>query len=98
MGFVCFLFCVQILPSPTTGTFPGQGLNWKSSSGNIQQNVKKEDRSFSDFSFQKPARPSTTSSAMFQSSNSTVQPVSIKFFGEIFSVLVMWLCCFNSYW
>jgi hypothetical protein len=26
---------------------------------------------------------------MFQSSNSTVQPVSIKFFGEIFSVLVM---------
>ncbi|XP_061946356.1 probable WRKY transcription factor 25 [Populus nigra] len=64
----------NILPSPTTGTFPGQGLNWKNSSGNIQQNVKKEDRSFSDFSFQQPARPSTTSSAMFQSSNSTVQP------------------------
>ncbi|KAJ6878321.1 WRKY transcription factor WRKY24-like [Populus alba x Populus x berolinensis] len=64
----------NILPSPTTGTFPGQGLNWKSSSGNIQQNVKKEDRSFSDFSFQPPARPSTNSSAMFQSSNSTVQP------------------------
>ncbi|KAJ6758205.1 WRKY TRANSCRIPTION FACTOR WRKY24-LIKE [Salix koriyanagi] len=64
----------NILPSPTTGSFPGQGLNWKSSSGNTQKNVKKEDGNFSDFSFQQPARPSTTSSAMFQSSNSTVQP------------------------
>ncbi|CAK7351953.1 unnamed protein product [Dovyalis caffra] len=64
----------NILPSPTTGTFPAQAFNWKSSSGHIQQNVKKEDKNFSDFSFQQPARPSATSSAMFQSSNSTIQP------------------------
>ncbi|KAF9661861.1 hypothetical protein SADUNF_Sadunf19G0112700 [Salix dunnii] len=64
----------NILPSPTTGTFPAQAFNWKSSSGNSLQNVKKEDKTFSNFSFQQPARPPTTSSAMFQSSNSTIQP------------------------
>ncbi|KAJ6761872.1 WRKY TRANSCRIPTION FACTOR WRKY24-LIKE [Salix koriyanagi] len=64
----------NILPSPTTGTFPAQAFNWKSSSGNSLQNVKKEDKAFSNFSFQQPARQPTTSSAMFQSSNSTTQP------------------------
>ncbi|KAG5224951.1 WRKY transcription factor [Salix suchowensis] len=64
----------NILPSPTTGTFPAQAFNWKSSSGNSLQNVKKEDKAFSNFSFQQPARQPTTSSAMFQSSNSTIQP------------------------
>jgi len=71
------------LPSPTTGTFPAQAFNWKSSYGNSLQNVKKEDKTFSDFSFHQPARPPTTSTAMFQSSNSTIQPVRINFFGEI---------------
>ncbi|KAI5555796.1 hypothetical protein BDE02_19G108400 [Populus trichocarpa] len=64
----------NILPSPTTGTFPAQAFNWKSSYGNSLQNVKKEDKTFSDFSFQQPARPPTTSTAMFQSSNATIQP------------------------
>ncbi|GMI96921.1 WRKY DNA-BINDING PROTEIN 33, WRKY DNA-binding protein 33 [Hibiscus trionum] len=42
----------NILPSPTTGTFPPQAFfNWKSSSGNNQQNVKPEDNNY-DFSFQ----------------------------------------------
>ncbi|KAG4206728.1 hypothetical protein ERO13_A03G025100v2 [Gossypium hirsutum] len=42
----------NILPSPTTGTFPAQAFNWKPSSGNNQQNVKREDKSYTDFSFQ----------------------------------------------
>lgn len=40
---------LQLLPSPTTGTFPAQAFNWKSSS---HQHVKQEDKNCSDFSFQ----------------------------------------------
>ncbi|XP_071737983.1 WRKY transcription factor WRKY24-like [Rutidosis leptorrhynchoides] len=45
----------HILPSPTTGSFPFNGLNWKnlsSSTQNQEQSIKKEQKSFSDFSFQ----------------------------------------------
>nr|KJB20470.1 hypothetical protein B456_003G150700 [Gossypium raimondii]KJB20471.1 hypothetical protein B456_003G150700 [Gossypium raimondii] len=52
----------NILPSPTTGTFPAQAFNWKPSSGNNQQNVKRVDKSYTDFSFQ-----------TFQSSTNTNQ-------------------------
>ncbi|MBA0606414.1 hypothetical protein Godav_018877, partial [Gossypium davidsonii] len=58
----CFLFYVQVLPSPTIRTFPAQAFNWKPSSGNNQQNVKREDKSYTDFSFQ-----------TFQSSTNTNQ-------------------------
>ncbi|XP_073140343.1 probable WRKY transcription factor 26 [Henckelia pumila] len=41
----------DILPSPTTGTFPN--INWKIESNRIyQQEIKPEQKNFSDFSFQ----------------------------------------------
>ncbi|KAF2291312.1 hypothetical protein GH714_022593 [Hevea brasiliensis] len=63
----------NILPSPTTGTFPAQVTNWKTNSGRNQQNVKQEDPNYSDFSFQPPIRPPTTSCTMFQSLNTRIQ-------------------------
>nr|WPH57544.1 WRKY transcription factor [Taraxacum kok-saghyz] len=45
----------HILPSPTTGSFPFHAFNWKNLSSNIQnheQSIKKEQKSFTDFSFQ----------------------------------------------
>ncbi|XWS53396.1 hypothetical protein CRYUN_Cryun11dG0154000 [Craigia yunnanensis] len=63
----------NILPSPTTGTFPAQTFNWKSNSGTNQQNVKQEEKNYSDFSFQTHPRPATSSSSMFQSSTNTIQ-------------------------
>jgi WRKY transcription factor 33 len=44
----------HILPSPTTGSFANtQSLNnWKNNYGEKQQNVKAEDKTFSNFSFQ----------------------------------------------
>ncbi|KAE8667495.1 putative WRKY transcription factor 33 [Hibiscus syriacus] len=64
----------NILPSPTTGTFPPQAfLNWKSSSGNNQQNVKREDNNNYDFSFQTQPRPAADSSTVFQSSANAIQ-------------------------
>ncbi|XP_022752927.1 WRKY transcription factor WRKY24-like [Durio zibethinus] len=65
----------NVLPSPTTGTFPAQAFNWKSNSANNQQNVKQEDKNYSDFSFQTHPRPATSSSSMFQSSTNTNQTV-----------------------
>ncbi|OMP02348.1 DNA-binding WRKY [Corchorus olitorius] len=63
----------NILPSPTTGTFPAQAFNWKLNSGNNQQNVKQEDKNYSDFSFQTQPRPDSSSSAMIQSSTNSIQ-------------------------
>lgn len=62
----------NILPSPTTGTFPSQGFNWRSNSNSNQQDVKREDKNYLDFSFQPQARPSTTSASMFQPSTTTI--------------------------
>ncbi|CAI9107094.1 OLC1v1006380C1 [Oldenlandia corymbosa var. corymbosa] len=53
-------FFVQILPSPTTGTFPFQAFFWNSNSNNAQQEIKQEEKGFSDFSFQ-PQTGSTVS-------------------------------------
>ncbi|KAE8712752.1 putative WRKY transcription factor 33 [Hibiscus syriacus] len=64
----------NILPSPTTGTFPPQAFfNWKSSSGNNQQNFKREDYNSYDFSFQTQARAAAGSSTVFQSSTNAIQ-------------------------
>nr|AMO00436.1 WRKY transcription factor 68 [Manihot esculenta] len=63
----------MILPSPTTGTFPALPAIWKTNSDRNQQNVKQEDPNYYDFSFQPQTRPSTNSSTMFQSSNTTIQ-------------------------
>ncbi|KAF5727301.1 WRKY DNA-binding protein 33 isoform 1 [Tripterygium wilfordii] len=54
----------NILPSPTTGTFAAQALNWKSNSGNNDANnnhkfVKQEDKNYSSFSFQTQTKPQT---------------------------------------
>ncbi|WRX33053.1 hypothetical protein QQP08_025540 [Theobroma cacao] len=65
----------NVLPSPTTGTFPAQAFNWKSNSGNNLQNVKQEDKNYSNFTFQTQPRPATSSSSMFQSSTNTIQTV-----------------------
>lgn len=44
---------LQILPSPTTGSFSVQAYDWKNSSGFSQPDVKREVKShYSDFSFQ----------------------------------------------
>ncbi|KAK7305485.1 hypothetical protein VNO77_43391 [Canavalia gladiata] len=61
----------NVLPSPTTGAFAGQGFNWKISSGESHQNnVKEEVKSFSStFSFQTQTQPHVPSSTGFQSSN-----------------------------
>ncbi|KAI3806268.1 hypothetical protein L1987_22167 [Smallanthus sonchifolius] len=48
----------NILPSPTTGSFPFHAFNWKNLAGNAgnvqnqEQSIKKEQKSFPDFSFQ----------------------------------------------
>ncbi|KAF5744465.1 WRKY DNA-binding protein 33 isoform 1 [Tripterygium wilfordii] len=52
----------NILPSPTTGTFAAQALNWKSNSGNNNTTnnskfVKQEDNNYSSFSFQTQTKP-----------------------------------------
>ncbi|CAL5426942.1 unnamed protein product [Camellia sinensis] len=57
----------SILPSPTTGTFPAQGFNWKSNSNNHQQSIKQEQKNYYDFSFQTQTRPPTSSTTSFQS-------------------------------
>ncbi|XP_050244065.1 probable WRKY transcription factor 33 [Quercus robur] len=62
------------LPSPTTGAFASQALNWMNNSGDNQQlGMKLEEKTFSDFSFQPQTKPATTtSSSTFQSSSSMV--------------------------
>ncbi|KAI3461695.1 hypothetical protein Pfo_018358 [Paulownia fortunei] len=51
----------NILPSPTTGTFPIQAFNWKSNSDRSQQkDIKNEQKTFSDFSFQTQRNPPTS--------------------------------------
>jgi hypothetical protein len=47
----------QILPSPTTGAFPGKALNLRENSSNSTQEVKQENRPSSDFSFHGNTRP-----------------------------------------
>ncbi|OVA17217.1 DNA-binding WRKY [Macleaya cordata] len=65
----------NILPSPTTGTFPAHSFNWKGNSGNFQQNVKQEDRNYSDFSFQQPqTRPLSNFNSSSSTTMSTKQP------------------------
>lgn len=49
----------NILPSPTTGSFPAHAFLWKGNSGNNQQSIKQEDKNFSDFTFQPPTGPPT---------------------------------------
>ncbi|KAL2333039.1 hypothetical protein Fmac_014252 [Flemingia macrophylla] len=61
------------LPSPTTGSFNGQGFDWKSSSYGESQHVKEENKGFSSFSFQTQTLPPLPSSTGFQSSTGIVQ-------------------------
>ncbi|XP_021908634.1 probable WRKY transcription factor 33 [Carica papaya] len=65
----------NLLASPTTGAFAGQTFNWRSNSGDDdQQTIKREDNSFGDFSFQTQPKPNSTtsSSPIFQSSSNVV--------------------------
>ncbi|KAI3450269.1 hypothetical protein Pfo_006934 [Paulownia fortunei] len=53
----------NILPSPTTGTFPVQAFDWKSNSDRAQlqqKDIKNEQKNFSDFSFQTQKKPLTS--------------------------------------
>ncbi|XP_054819012.1 WRKY transcription factor WRKY24-like isoform X2 [Prosopis cineraria] len=63
----------NILPSPTTGAFSAQAFNWKSSSGQQQQNIKEEDKNFSSFSFQPQPRAPLPSTTTFPSSAASNQ-------------------------
>ncbi|PIN19542.1 hypothetical protein CDL12_07773 [Handroanthus impetiginosus] len=51
----------NILPSPTTGSYPIQGFDWKSNSIRAQQqqqnDIKNEQNNFSDFTFQTQTKP-----------------------------------------
>ncbi|KAK8959794.1 putative WRKY transcription factor 33 [Platanthera guangdongensis] len=51
----------NILPSPTTGTFPPKAFNWRGISGNSNHYESREDENtaFSDFSFQTRSEPSS---------------------------------------
>lgn len=70
---ICFFF-FQTLPSPTTGAFSSQVFDWMSNSKDTnQQGVEKENKLFSDFSFQPAA--ASSSSFNLQSSSSMVSSV-----------------------
>nr|WCL15193.1 WRKY4180 [Atractylodes chinensis] len=47
------------LPSPTTGSFPLHAFNWKTNDQNQEQGIKKQHKTFTDFSFQSQSNPST---------------------------------------
>nr|AYV88110.1 WRKY33 [Magnolia lotungensis] len=66
----------NMMLSPTTGTFPTHSFNWRGSSGNYQQGIKEEQRSYSDFSFQPHTRPATAPQSIFQSSSSMISTPS----------------------
>nr|URH10294.1 WRKY1 [Phoebe bournei] len=74
------LLSTNLLPSPTTGSYPLQ-FNWRANSGNYQQGVKKEERNCSDFSFQTHTRPATAPSSVFQSSAATLS-TDVAFKGQ----------------
>ena len=86
---------MQILPSPTTGSFPGHTFNWKSNSNHHhnQQSVKQEQRNFSDFSFQTQKGPPTSSATSFQSQVPTVSSWFVCFF--FFSIYLSNSQCFS---
>ncbi|XWS55463.1 hypothetical protein CRYUN_Cryun09bG0002200 [Craigia yunnanensis] len=67
-----FFSTSSIFPSPTTGAFTGQTLNWRSNSNDSQHGNKVEQNNFFDFSFQPQPMPSTTSLSTFQSSSNIV--------------------------
>ncbi|XP_004302557.1 PREDICTED: probable WRKY transcription factor 33 [Fragaria vesca subsp. vesca] len=71
-----FLANSNTLPSPTTGAFSSQIFDWMSSSkeNNSQQGAEKEQKMFTDFSFQ-PATSSSSFSHQQQSSSSMVSSV-----------------------
>ncbi|KAG9455162.1 hypothetical protein H6P81_008066 [Aristolochia fimbriata] len=59
----------NLLPSPTTGTFPIQSFNWKANFSNYQQSIKEEQKSYSNFSFQPQPKSIHVQSSMFQTSS-----------------------------
>ncbi|KAJ7961147.1 WRKY transcription factor [Quillaja saponaria] len=68
-----FLSSPNIFTSPTTGSFPGQGFNWMTSSSENQQTDQKgNEKSHPDFSFQTQAKP------LFQSSSTMFSGESLK--------------------
>ncbi|XP_010937966.1 WRKY transcription factor WRKY24 [Elaeis guineensis] len=62
----------NILASPTTGAFPSQAVNWRSTSANPQQGIKEENRAYSEFSFQPHTKPMNSQLASFQASSASV--------------------------
>ncbi|XP_028768938.1 WRKY transcription factor WRKY24 [Neltuma alba] len=73
----------NVLPSPTTGAFSAQAFNWKSSSGQNQQNIKEEDKNFSSFSFQPQPRPPLPSTTTFQTPAASNQAHQAWSFQEV---------------
>ncbi|KAK3138472.1 hypothetical protein QOZ80_5AG0369350 [Eleusine coracana subsp. coracana] len=55
------LLTPSLFPSPTTGAFPSEPLNWMGTAENLQENVKVEQKQCFDFTFQSAvAVPATT--------------------------------------
>jgi len=59
----------NILPSPTTGSFPGLAYNLKQNCSNSQQALRKENRTYSDFSFHATTNHVNHQSTTFQPSS-----------------------------
>jgi WRKY transcription factor 33 len=68
----------HILPSPTTGAFPGKAFNWGQSSNNSTQGVKQENRASSDFSFPGNTNPQISQGEEAAKSNSTEISAEVK--------------------
>ena len=96
-GFSCLIEFMQILPSPTTGSFPFHAFNWKSNSNNNHRGIKEEKKNYSDFSFQPQTRPPLSSATNFQSQTNTVPTVNSYFsvlwffFFYIYVVIVIYI-------
>ncbi|CAB4315292.1 unnamed protein product [Prunus armeniaca] len=76
-----FLSSSNTLQSPTSGAFSSQIFDWMSNSKETQQGMEREQKMFSEFSFQPETRPAATSSSSFNiqaSSNMASVEESLK--------------------
>lgn len=74
----------QVLPSPTTGTFPTHVLN-------SNNNIKEEAKNYSDFSFH-----NQKTSTMFQTSNTTVSMMKNQLqFSSFIQILTFFISGFR---
>ncbi|XP_072996292.1 probable WRKY transcription factor 26 [Typha latifolia] len=81
----------NLLPSPTTGTFPINAFNLRANSGNPQQEVKEKNRAYSDFSFHtntnpqsyQPAAPKEEAEEAAQNQKNTSEIATLQFCSQV---------------